>query len=80
MKQTIIILLVIIAASIITGSIIAYYKVKLERIEIHYKISIKANQLGGTNTDYQNAVYQICNEYEVTDQETIEEILKEFYL
>lgn len=80
MKQNIIILLTIIAASIITGSVIAYYKSRLERIEIHYQISIKANQLGGTDTDYQKAVYQICNEKGITDEETIEEILREFYL
>lgn len=80
MKQTIIILLTIIATSIITGSVITYYKIKIERIEIHYQISIRANQSGGTDTDYQNAVYQVCNEHGITDQETIEEILKEFYL
>ena len=60
--------------------ITAYYLDKYEQIKLYDQIELKANQLGGTDTDYQNAIYQICNEKGITDQEYIESLLNHCYL
>ena len=60
--------------------ITAYYLDKYEQIKLYDQIELKAMQSGGTDTDYQNAIYQICNEKGITDQEYIEELLNHYYL
>lgn len=58
----------------------SYYIAKYKEIKLYEQIDLKANQSGGTDTDYQNAIYQICNEKGITDQEYIEELLNHYYL